>query len=264
MAITIAVANQKGGVGKTTTAVNIGGALARGGAPTLLVDLDPQGNATTSLGLKKQSVAPTVYDVLAGSAPARAAVHPTGRPSFSVIPSTEDLAGAEIELAQVDRREWQLADCLAGVGDFEYVLIDCPPSLGLLTVNALCAADYVLIPLQCEFLALEGLAQLKGTVDRVREHLNHRLAMIGVVTTMYDGRTNLAQQVFEEVRRYFPNHIFDRPVPRSIRAGEAPSHGQLLIEYDPQSRAATAYTALAREIVARTRLARVVAPAWKA
>ena len=264
MAITIAVANQKGGVGKTTTAVNIAGALARAGAPTLLIDLDPQGNATTSLGLKKQGVGATVYDVLAGSVPARAAVQPTGRALFSVIPTNEDLAGAEIELAQVDRREWQLADCLAGAGDFDYILIDCPPSLGLLTVNALCAADYVLIPLQCEYLALEGLAQLKGTVDRVREHLNHRLAMIGVVTTMYDGRTNLSQQVFDEVRRYFPNHIFDRPVPRSIRAGEAPSHGQLLIEYDPQSRAASAYTALAREIAARTRLARVVAPTWKA
>lgn len=131
-------------------------------------------------------------------------------------------------------------------------------------MNALCAADYVLIPLQCEFLALEGLAQLKGTVDRVRQHLNHRLAMIGVVTTMYDGRTNLGQQVLEEVRRYFPNHVFDRPVPRSIRAGEAPSYGQLLIEYAPQSRASAAYTALAREVAARTRLARVVAPAWQA
>jgi chromosome partitioning protein len=133
----------------------------------------------------------------------------------------------------------------------------------LLTLNALCAADYVLIPLQCEYLALEGLAQLKGTIDRVHQHLNHRLAMIGVVTTMYDGRTNLAQQVHEEVRRYFPNHIFDRPVPRSVRAGEAPSYGQLLIEYDPQSRASAAYTALAREIITRTRLARVVAQTWQ-
>jgi chromosome partitioning protein len=264
MAVTIAIANQKGGVGKTTTAVNIAGALASHGSHTLLIDLDPQGNATTSLGLRKQALDATMYEVLAGSVPARDAVQPTGRPQYSIIPATEDLAGAEIELAPLDRREWRLADSLAGLGEFDYILIDCPPSLGLLTVNALCAADYVLIPLQCEFLALEGLAQLKGTVDRVRQHLNHRLAMIGVVTTMYDGRTNIGQQVLDEVRRYFPNHVFERPVPRSVRAGEAPSYGKLLIEYAPQSRASAAYAALAREVAARTRLARVVAPAWQA
>jgi chromosome partitioning protein len=264
MAITIAVANQKGGVGKTTTAVNIAGALARSGKDALLIDLDPQGNATTSLGFNKQAVDATIYEALTGSVPARAAVHPTGRAQYSVIPATEDLAGAEIELAQVDRREWRLAEILADLGNFDYILIDCPPSLGLLTLNALCAADYVLIPLQCEYLALEGLAQLKGTVERVRQHLNHRLAMLGVVTTMYDGRTNLAQQVLEEVRRYFPNHIFERPVPRSIRVGEAPSYGKLLIEYDPQSRASAVYTTLAREIITRTRLARVVAGTWQA
>jgi chromosome partitioning protein len=264
MAITIAVANQKGGVGKTTTAVNIAGALARSGAPTLLIDLDPQGNATTSLGLNKQALDVTVYEVLIGSVSPHGAVQPTGRAQYSVIPATQNLAGAEIELVQLDRREWRLAESLAEVGDFDYILIDCPPSLGLLTLNALCAADYVLIPLQCEYLALEGLAQLKGTVDRVRQHLNHRLAMIGVVTTMYDGRTNLAQQVLEEVRRYFPNHIFERSVPRSIRVGEAPSYGKLLIEYDPQSRASAAYTALAQEIITRTRLARTVARTWQA
>jgi chromosome partitioning protein len=264
MGITIAVANQKGGVGKTTTAVNIAGALARSGKDTLLIDLDPQGNATTSLGLNKRAVDVTAYEVLTGFASAHAAVHPTGRAQYSVIPATEDLAGAEIELAQVDRREWRLAESLADVGDFDYILVDCPPSLGLLTLNALCAADYVLIPLQCEYLALEGLAQLKGTIERVRQHLNHRLALIGVVTTMYDSRTNLAQQVLEEVRRYFPNHIFERPVPRSIRVGEAPSYGKLLIEYDPHSRASAAYTTLAREIITRTRLARVVAGTWQA
>jgi chromosome partitioning protein len=264
MAITIAVANQKGGVGKTTTAVNIAGALASSGKDALLIDLDPQGNATTSLGLHKRAVDTTVYEVLIGSVPAHAAVHSTGRAQYSVIPATEDLAGAEIELAQVDRREWRLAERLADVGSFDYILIDCPPSLGLLTLNALCAADYVLIPLQCEYLALEGLAQLKGTIERVRQHLNHRLAMLGVVTTMYDGRTNLAQQVLEEVRRYFPNHTFERPVPRSIRVGEAPSYGKLLIEYDPQCRASAAYTTLAREIITRTRLARVVAGTWQA
>ena len=264
MAIAIAVANQKGGVGKTTTAVNIAGALARSGAATLLVDLDPQGNATTSLGLNKQGHDVTVYEVLSGSVPPSAAVQPTGRAQYSIIPATQNLAGAEIELVELNRREWRLAESLAEVSDFDYILIDCPPSLGLLTLNALCAADYVLIPLQCEYLALEGLAQLKGTVDRVRQYLNHRLAIIGVVTTMYDGRTNLAQQVLEEVRRYFPNHIFERPVPRSIRAGEAPSYGKLLIEYDPQCRASAAYTALAQEIITRTRLARVVAPTWQA
>jgi chromosome partitioning protein len=264
MPITIAVANQKGGVGKTTTAVNIAGVLAQQGAHTLLIDLDPQGNATTSLGLKKQALKTTIYDVLAGSVPARTAVQPTGRAQYSIVAATEELAGAEIELTQVDRREWRLAESLVELDEFDYILIDCPPSLGLLTLNALCAADYVLIPLQCEYLALEGLAQLKGTVDRVRKHLNQRLAIIGVVTTMYDGRTNLAQQVLEEVRRYFPSQIFGRPVPRSIRAGEAPSYGKLLVEYDPQSRASAAYTALAREIITRTRLARVVAPTWQA
>jgi chromosome partitioning protein len=264
MPITIAIANQKGGVGKTTTAVNIAGVLAQIGMHTLLIDLDPQGNATTSLGLKKQALAGTVYDVLAGSMPARTAVQPTGRTQYVIIPATEDLAGAEVELAQIDRREWRLAESLVGLDDFDYILIDCPPSLGLLTLNALCAADYVLIPLQCEYLALEGLAQLKGTVDRVRKHLNQRLAMIGVVTTMYDSRTNLAQQVLEEVRRYFPNQIFERPVPRSIRASEAPSYGKLLIEYDPQGRASAAYTTLTREIITRTRLARVVASTWQA
>lgn len=264
MPITIAITNQKGGVGKTTTAVNLAGVLAQNGMHTLLIDLDPQGNATTSLGLNKQALEATIYDVLAGVIPARAAVQPSGRAHYSIIPATEDLAGAEIELVPVEQREWQLAQRLAELSDFDYILIDCPPSLGLLTLNALCAADYVLIPLQCEYLALEGLAQLKGTVDQVRKHLNKRLEMIGVVTTMYDGRTNLAQQVLEEVRRYFPNQIFERPVPRSIRVGEAPSYGKLLIEYDPQSRASAAYTALAKEVVSRTRLARVIAPMWQA
>ncbi|NWF81249.1 MAG: ParA family protein [Chloroflexi bacterium] len=248
---TIAIANQKGGVGKTTTAVNLGGELARRNYRVLLIDCDPQGNATTSLGIAKQSLAATTYDLLMGGELATATM-PTGRAGFSLVPADQELAGAVVELVNARGREQRLATALASAGAlYDYVLIDCPPSLGLLTLNALCAADSVLIPLQCEYLALEGLAQLKTTLERVRERLNPRLHMLGVVMTMYDGRTNLAQQVVDEVQRHFPRLIFRTLIPRSVRLSEAPSHGRLIAEYEPAGRSAQAYAALADEVLQR-------------
>jgi chromosome partitioning protein len=248
----VVLANQKGGVGKTTTAVNIAGELARRGKRVLLVDSDPQGNATTSLGLVKRELSATTYDLLMEEVePAEAAVA-TGRERFSLVPADQDLAGAAVELTSADRRERRLALALDKVRDqYDYIFVDCPPSLGLLTLNALCAANSVLIPLQCEYLALEGLAQLKATLDRVREGLNPGLRIVGVVMTMYDGRTNLAQQVVDEVQRHFPRLIFRTLIPRSVRLSEAPSYGKLIAEYDPQSRGAQAYSALAEEFLQR-------------
>lgn len=247
----LAIANQKGGVGKTTTSVNLAGELARRKQQVLLIDCDPQGNATTSLGVNKREIKQSTYEVLAGLAGLDAAIRSTGRAGLDLVPANEELAGAMVELATVERREWRLDDALGQVRGYDWIILDCPPSLGLLTLNALCATDGVLIPLQCEYLALEGLAQLKGTIDRVRERLNPRLSIAGVLMTMYDGRTNLAQQVVEEVRRYFPQRIFNTLIPRSVRVSEAPSYGQLIAEYDPTSRAAQAYAALANEVVQR-------------
>ena len=248
----VALANQKGGVGKTTTAVNLAGELARRNQRVLLLDCDPQGNATTSLGIAKRDLKATTYEVLMGLSSAVDAIRSTGRPGYDIIPTSEHLAGAMVELTSVEAREWQLAQAIKPLeGMYDWILLDCPPSLGLLTLNGLCAASHVLIPLQCEYLALEGLAQLKGTIDRVHEHLNPRLSILGVVMTMYDGRTNLAQQVVEEVRRHFPKRIFNTLIPRSVRVSEAPSYGQLLFEYDPQSRAALSYSALADEVLRR-------------
>jgi chromosome partitioning protein len=248
----LAVANQKGGVGKTTTAVNLAGELVRRGQRVLLIDSDPQGNATTSLGVVKRSLPATMYDLLMRTADVEATIITSGRERFDLVPADEDLAGAAIELAGIDRREWRLQDALEQIQTgYDHVIIDCPPSLGLLTLNALCAADSVLIPLQCEYLALEGLAQLKGTLDRVRDGLNPSLRIIGVVMTMYDGRTNLAQQVVEEVQRHFPRLICRTLIPRSVRISEAPSYGKLIAEYDPLGRSAQAYAALADEVLQR-------------
>lgn len=248
----IALANQKGGVGKTTTAVNVAGELARRGKRVLLVDSDPQGNATTSLGVRKGSLRVSTYDLLMDELSAADASMATGRMYLDLVPADQDLAGAAVELTGAERRERRLKAALAQAqGRYDFVLIDCPPSLGLLTLNALYAADSVVIPLQCEYLALEGLAQLKTTLDRVRESLNPHLRILGVVMTMYDGRTNLAQQVVDEVQRHFPRLIFRTLIPRSVRLSEAPSYGKLIAEYEPQSRSAQAYSALTEEILQR-------------
>jgi chromosome partitioning protein len=248
----IAIANQKGGVGKTTTTINVGGYLAQSGRRVLLVDMDPQGNAATCLGVSKRDLDQTISEVLLGEAPAQAAIVQTGRPGLDLLPSTPDLAGAAVALVPMLARETRLTKALMPVADqYDMILIDCPPSLDLLTINGLTAAERVLIPLQCEFLALEGLAQLKETIELVRSQLNNRLQIGGVVMTMYDGRANLARQVVDEVRRYFPQRIFATLIPRNVRLSEAPSHGELICEYDPQSRGAKAYAALTEELLRR-------------
>jgi chromosome partitioning protein len=254
VATVLAIANQKGGVGKTTTAVNLGVALAERGVRVLLVDVDPQGNATSGLGLPRQD--PSVYDALLGDLALDAVVRTSGRARLDVAPSSEALAGAEIELVGVTGREHRLARALEPLdGRYGVVLIDCPPSLGLLTLNALTAAHGVIAPVQCEYLALEGLAQLLKTVRLVHDHLNPRLTAMRVVMTMYDGRTNLSQQVVEQVRIHFPQLFYRSIIPRSVRVSEAPSHGLSVLEYDPQARAAAAYRHLAGELLAEWQIA---------
>jgi chromosome partitioning protein len=247
---TLAIVNQKGGVGKTTTAVNLGAGLALAGRPTLLADLDPQGNATTGLGIKKDGLYPTVYHALLGNEPPGKAIVQTVVPGLDLLPSDIDLVGAEVELVTVDRREHRLAAALEAVSSaYDYVIVDCPPSLGLLTINALVAADRVLVPLQCEFFALEGLTHLLKTVKLIRERLNPRLSVEGIVLTMFDGRTSLATQVRDEVHRYFPGEIFEAVIPRNIRLTEAPSHGKPVMLHDLRSTGAIAYLQLTREVL---------------
>lgn len=251
-AVTIALANQKGGVGKTTTAVSLSVALAAGGYRVLLVDIDPQGNATSSLGIEKSGLERTIYDLLVGNATARDVAVDTGRDRLQLLPSAPELAGAEVELVDVPARESRLKAGLDTIrSDYDLIFIDCPPSLGLITVNAMTAADLVLVPIQCEFLALEGVGQLITTIDLVRRHLNPSLDIIGVLMTMYDGRTRLSQHVVNEVRSYFPERIFSEVIPRSVRLAEAPSYGQAIIEYDRPSRGAVAYRAVAAELLER-------------
>ena len=252
----IAVVNQKGGVGKTTTAVNLGAALALAGRSVLLVDADPQGNMTSGLGLRgKRGQTGTIYETLVSGVDLAGCLLPTEIPNLFAVPSDRNLTGAEIELVSLPERERRLSRSLQPVrGRFDFVIIDCPPSLGLLTLNALVAADAVLIPLHCEYFALEGLADLVGTLKRVRSGLNPNLDIEGVLLTMYDDRTNLGQLVARDVREYFREKVFNTIIPRNVRLGEAPSHGKPGVVYDPRSRGSLAYVALAREVMDRHQL----------
>ena len=248
----IAIANQKGGVGKTTTTVNLGASLAFVGKKILLVDSDAQGNATSGMGIRKPDVTHDIYDVLVNEVPIQDAIYPTSRENLDIVPATLQLAGAEIELTSMMARESRLKMALNEVKDqYDFILIDCPPSLGHLTINAFTASDSILIPVQCEYYALEGLSQLLNTVRLVQKHFNPELEIEGVLLTMYDARTNLGAEVVEEVRRYFQEKVYDTIIPRNIRLSEAPSHGMSIIDYDIRSKGAEVYQALAKEVLTR-------------
>ncbi len=247
----VALANQKGGVGKTTTAINLGAALAAYERRVLLVDLDPQGNCTAGLGCEPRPDDPTTYQLLTGQAELGAVVRPTEFPHLSLAPSTPDLAGAEVELVGLVGREFRLRDGLAGHATGDFVFIDCPPSLGLLTVNALAAADALIVPIQCEYYAMEGVSKLLVTVEEIRRYVNPGLAIDGILLTMYDDRTNLAQQVVQEVCSVFGDLVFDSIVPRNVRLAEAPSFGRPIHAYDLRSKGAQAYLGLGREYLER-------------
>ena len=248
MAKTIAFVNQKGGVGKTTSCVNLGSCLQAVGARVLVCDFDPQGNATSGFGVDKGAVFPTVYDVLISGAPVESAIVHT---KYSdVLPANKALAGASVEMIPMERREYLLKEALAKVASqYDFILIDCPPSLELLTLNCLCAADTVLVPVQCEYYALEGLSDLLSTIRIVKGRLNPGIDLEGLLLTMYDGRTNLSLQVAEEVKRHFPGKVFATVIPRNVRLSEAPSHGKPIFAYDRSSRGAEAYGAFAREFL---------------
>lgn len=246
----IAITNQKGGVGKTTTAVNLSACLASLGKSVLLLDIDPQGNATTGTGLDKKGINACIYDALINEIPVEKIIYKSKQVNMDVLPATIQLAGAEIELVPTLSREVRLRSVIKPIKNrYEYILIDCPPSLGLLTINALTAADSVLVPIQCEFYALEGLGQLVNTINLVRRHLNSRLKIGGVLLTMFDTRTNLASQVAEEVRNYFGEIVFETIIPRNVRLSEAPSYGKTIIDYDPRSKGAEVYKMLAEEVI---------------
>ena len=252
MARIISVANQKGGVGKTTTTVNLGSSLAFMGKKILLVDIDAQGNATSGMGIRKPDVTQDIYDVLVNEVPIQDAIVPSSREGLDIVSATLQLAGAEIELTSMMARESRLKLALNEVKDqYDYILIDCPPSLGHLTINAFTASDSILIPVQCEYYALEGLSQLLNTVRLVQKHFNPELEIEGVLLTMYDARTNLGAEVVEEVRRYFQEKVYETIIPRNVRLSEAPSHGMSIIDYDIRSKGAEVYQALAKEVLAR-------------
>ncbi|NLM50478.1 MAG: ParA family protein [Clostridiaceae bacterium] len=252
MSKVIAAANQKGGVGKTTTAVNLSAALGKRGKNVLLIDLDPQGNATSGLGIDRKDVGKNMYNVLIGGEKLEDIIIKTDFTNLSIAPSSIELSGAEIELVGVGRREFVFKDALEGVREnFDYIIVDCPPSLGLLTVNALCAADTVLVPIQCEYYALEGVSLLTNTIKKVKKALNPALDFEGILLTMFDARTNLSIQVVDEVKKYFPQKVYRTIIPRNVRLSEAPGFGKPVIEYDPTSKGAEMYMELADEVIMR-------------
>ncbi len=256
----IAIANQKGGVGKTTTAINLAASLAANDCQVLLVDSDPQGNTTTGLGIAKGGERPTLYNALLGEAHLAETSVKTECDGLSLIPADKNLVAANLELVEADRREYRLRDRLNEIRDsYDYVLIDCPPALDLLTLNALVAADSVLIPIQCEFFALEGISQLLDTVDRVRASFEHPIKIEGVLLTMFDDRTNLTKQVADDLREFFGSEVFTTVIPRSIRLAEAPSYGKPILLYDVRSKGAESYIKLAKEIMANEQRARQIA-----
>jgi chromosome partitioning protein len=246
----LAIANQKGGVGKTTTAINLGASLAANDISVLVIDSDPQGNATTGLGVTKDPSRPSLYHVLLGDADVSDAITPTAFEGLHVLPADKNLVGANLELVDLNRREFRLRDKLNGIRDrYRFVLIDCPPALDLLTLNALLAADSLLVPIQCEFFALEGISELVDTVDRLRSSFKHPLQIEGILLTMFDDRTNLTRQVAADLKEFFGGQVFRTVIPRSVRLAEAPSYGQPILTYDIRSRGAEAYIRLAKEIL---------------
>lgn len=250
MAKVLAITNQKGGVGKTTTAVNLSAFLAIKGQKVLLLDIDPQGNSTSGLGVNKHRIKKCIYNVLVDEFPVDAIIVPTSIKNLDVAPATIQLAGAEIELVPTVSREVRLRTQLQSVRDeYDFIIIDCPPSLGLLTINALTASDSVIVPIQCEYYALEGLSQLVNTVNLVQKHLNPKLVFEGALLTMYDARTNLSNQVVEEVKNFFGTKVYKTIIPRNVRLSEAPSHGQSILEYDSKSKGSEVYEALAEEVL---------------